>query len=127
MLGIDAQRWSDALRDDGEFRRSARLWTGSFAFSDGEGHLRLELAAGTPIAATAGPGESSADVTFSGPSAGWRNLFAATPPPFYQDLLGGAVGHHGFVPGGDLVTMAAYYGAIQRAAQVAGRVFRGDA
>lgn len=126
VLGIDPQRYRIALENDGEFRRASRGWTGSFAFFDGSRHLAASLSNGVVVNARSGDGTPEADITFCGPEEGWRQVFAAVPPPYYQDLLGGAVGRHGFAPSGDLAVMAAYYGAIRRAAVVAGRVLRGE-
>jgi hypothetical protein len=48
------------------------------------------------------------------PEAGWTAFLAPVPRPFYQDLLGGCVQHHGFTVAGDLLSLAAYYQATQR-------------
>lgn len=86
----------------------------------------MALEAGEVASVGTGNGAVAADVVFIGPAAGWDQVFAAVPPPFYQDLLGGAVGHHGFSASGDTTTMAAYYAAIQRAVVLAGRAIRGE-
>src|SRR3989304_2126234 len=39
---------------------------------------------------------------------------AAVPRPFYQDLLGGCVQHHGFQVAGDMLSLSAYYQAAAR-------------
>jgi hypothetical protein len=36
------------------------------------------------------------------------------PRPFYQDLLGGCVQHHGFQVAGDMLSLSAYYQAAAR-------------
>ena len=123
---IDEAGWKRALKSDGAFRRATRGWTGSFAFSDGHLHVCVVLESGGVVSVSADDGTIEADVVFVGPAEGWERVFAAAPPPYYQDLLGGAVGHHGFSATGDTATMAAYYGAIQRAVFVAGKVIRGE-
>jgi hypothetical protein len=119
---IDEQSLRAVLEADGEFRRAARLWTGSFAFrtDDGAG-VRIELRDGRVVGVEV-PGSGPATVAFSGPADGWANVFAPAPPPYYQDLIGGAVGRHGFGVEGDLTAMAAHYGAIARAVVLVGRV-----
>jgi hypothetical protein len=126
MLAIDVKDLRARLSRDGEFTRYARQWTGSFAFLDEASHLRIEVRDGLVAGVSNGPNAGSADVAIAGPADGWQKVFAPLPPPFYQDLLGGAVGRHGFAPSGDLGTLTAYYGAIQRAAVLAGRSVRGE-
>ena len=118
MEGIDPVNLREALERDGEFRRASRQWSGSFAFGDEERFVRIELAGGEVSSIAVLPGRPEATVVFHGPRDGWRNVFAELPPPYYQDLVGGAVGRHGFTLTGDLSVMAAYYGAIKRAARV---------
>jgi hypothetical protein len=59
------------------------------------------------------PGQP-ATITVVAPKAGWTAFLAPVPHPFYQDLLGGCVQHHGFTVVGDLLALAAYYQATQR-------------
>jgi hypothetical protein len=59
------------------------------------------------------PGQQ-ATITVVAPEAGWTTFLAPVPRPFYQDLLGGCVQHHGFTVEGDLLALAAYYQATQR-------------
>jgi hypothetical protein len=124
MLEIDASDVHQRLSADGEFLRYARQWTGSFGFSDGVAHVRVSLSGGAVSEVASGAEAPTADVVVQGPAEGWKNVFAAVPPPYYQDLLGGAIGRHGFVPAGDISVLAAYYGAIQRAAVVIGQSLR---
>lgn len=122
MLEVDTEVLRRRLEEDGEFRRGARLWTGSFAFQDEASCICIELQDGRLAGVTSAGG--TPDVTITGPAAGWEKVFAAVPPPYYQDLMGGAVGRHGFTFSGDLTTLLAYYAAIQRAVVVAGQVSR---
>ena len=124
VLGIDTADVVMALVDDGEFRRAARQWTGSFAFTDGMDYLLFRVEAGELDAVFASDGEVEAEVVFLGPADGWAKVFAAVPPPYYQDLVGGAVGRHGFGVSGDLAVMSAHYAAIQRAVAVTGSAWR---
>lgn len=120
-MDIDRDRLAALLAADGEFRRAARLWTGSFAFADEDGFVTVEVSRGRVQAVEAGAGSPAAGITFSGPAEGWAKVFAPVPPPYYQDLIGGAVGRHGFSILGDALQMAAYYPAIQRAVRLAGK------
>lgn len=124
MFDLPPERFASALAEDGEFRRAIRLWTGSMAFSDGERHLLVRVADGVLAGVVAGAGVPEANVLFVGPAEGWRQVLAPVPPPYYQDLLGGAAGHHGFLPGGDLDTLCQYYPAVVRAVAIAGELSR---
>ena len=121
-MEVDATALRRRLEEDAEFRRAARQWTGSFAFRDETSSLCIELQSGRLTGVTS-EGETP-NVTITGPSEGWAKVFAAVPPPYYQDLMGGAIGRHGFTVSGDLATLAAYYAAIQRAAVLTGQVSR---
>jgi len=118
-MDIEPDRWHTLLKADAEFCRASRLWTGSFALADETGFVSVTVAGGDVRGVVTGAGASSAEVTFSGPAEGWAKVLAAVPPPYYQDLIGGAVGRHGFLVSGDVTRMAAYYPAIQRAVRLA--------
>lgn len=118
-MDINTNRLQELLLTDGEFRRASRLWTGSFALADERGYVQVNLRRGQLDSVHGGAGTPEADTTFSGPAEGWAKVFAAVPPPYYQDLIGGAVGRHGFAIHGDSLQMAAYCPAIQRAVRLA--------
>ena len=118
-MDIDRDRLAELLTADGEFCRAIRLWTGSFAFADEAGFVSIEVSRGRVESVVFAAGSPSAGITFSGPAEGWSKVLAPVPPPYYQDLIGGAVGRHGFGIAGDSLQMAAYYPAIQRAVRLA--------
>lgn len=118
-MDIEPDRWCTLLKADAEFCRASRLWTGSFAFADEAGFVSVNVASGDITGAVTAAGPSSAEITFYGPVEGWAKVLAAVPPPYYQDLIGGAVGRHGFLVYGDAAELAAYYPAIQRAVRLA--------
>ena len=120
-VDIEPARLKALLEADGEFRRASRLWSGSFALADEGGYVRIEVGRGQLESVDAGAGSPNADTVFKGPAEGWAKVFAPAPPPYYQDLVGGAVGRHGFAMSGDTLQMAAYYPAIQRAVRLAGQ------
>ncbi|MEO8538519.1 MAG: hypothetical protein ABI577_02175, partial [bacterium] len=68
MLNIDPERLAKALRSDGEFLRACRLWTGSFAFFDGQMHVLVEVKSGKLADVRSGSGEPQAGVVFTGPA-----------------------------------------------------------
>ena len=99
---------------DPEFRLAARYWHATLSLESPTHALRVAIADGQITACgEAAPGQP-ATITVVAPEAGWRALLAQVPRPFYQDLLGGCVQHHGFRVTGDLLALAAYYQATQR-------------
>lgn len=127
MLDIDVKDLRRRLQGDAEFARAARHWTGSFGFATEDVGLRVLVEAGRVREVLCEKDAPAAEVKITGPADGWANVFAAVPPPYFQDLVGGAVGRHGFTISGDLLVLSAYYGAIQRAAVLAGRSLRKEA
>lgn len=121
MFSVELDHWRQLLENDGEFRRASRLWSGSFAFADEEGFVGVRLQRGAVADVSAGDGPGIGDTVFRGPKDGWAKVMADVPPPYFQDLIGGAVGRHGFTIEGDTLQMAAYYPAIQRAVRLAAR------
>ena len=55
-----------------------------------------------------------ATITVVASDDGWVQFLAPVPRPFYQDLLGGCVQHHGFQVAGDILSLSAYYQASTR-------------
>jgi hypothetical protein len=126
VLAVDAEAWANALRADGEFRRASRGWTASVGFSDSQSYISFGVVSGKLVYAACDRGPLAADITFTGPPEGWRQVLSDTPAPYYQDLIGGAVGRHGFAMRGDVLLLAPYYQAIQRAVTLAAAVMRGE-
>lgn len=124
MRNLDRSAWQSLLEADVEFRRACRAWTGSLALFDGTVHALLGVLDGSVAEAAVAVGIPAADITFEGPPEGWQHVFEAAPPPYYQDLLGGAVAHHGFEVHGDLLQLAVRYPAVQRAVALAGVAMR---
>ena len=111
MLAGVLERLPETANLDAEFRQAARLWSTRLCLRAGEeAHLvRIEDGRVTAVEDRADP----FDVCISGPAAGWRELLAPLPRPFYQDLWG-AIAHHGFAIEGDEVGFHAYYPAARR-------------
>ena len=99
---------------DPEFQLAARYWHATLSLESPTHALRVTIEDGQVTACSeAAPGQP-ATVTVVAPEAGWAAFLAPVPRPFYQDLLGGCMQHHGFTVAGDLFALAAYYQATQR-------------
>jgi len=105
---------STAANADREFRMTARYWNTTLDLVSPAQTIRVEIANGQVVGCRERPSGSPATITISGPDDGWNELLAPVPRPFYQDLLGGCVQHHGFSVAGDILDFHAYYPATQR-------------
>jgi DsbC/DsbD-like thiol-disulfide interchange protein len=115
MIGrIDPGRLRAAANADPEFRLAARYWNAALSLESASRALRIEIEDGRIVACRDGEPGQPATITVVGPDGGWAEFLAPVPRPFYQDLVGGCVQHHGFTVAGDLVTVSAYYHAVQR-------------
>jgi hypothetical protein len=63
------------------------------------------------------------DFEVAGPQDGWKEIFAETPRPFYQDVAS-ALFRHGFTLGGDVESFFAYHAALRRVIAVLRRPLR---
>src|SRR5687768_12958823 len=102
-----------AANADPEFAIAARYWNASLALRAPDRSWRVEIVNGRITGCREVDG-APATITITASSDGWREFLAPVPRPFYQDLLGGCVQHHGFTVGGDMLVLNAYYHAIQR-------------
>ena len=102
-----------AANADPEFAIAARYWNATVALRAPDRAWRVEIVNGRVTGCRDGDG-APATITVTASSDGWREFLAPVPRPFYQDLLGGCVQHHGFTVGGDMLVLNAYYHAIQR-------------
>ena len=102
-----------AANADPEFALAARYWNASLALRAPDRMWRIEIANGR-VTGCREADTAPATVTITASSDGWREFLAPGPRPFYQDLLGGCVQHHGFTVAGDMLVLNAYYHAIQR-------------
>ena len=99
---------------DPEFRLAARYWHATLSLESPTHALRVAIEDGQITACgEAAPGQP-ATITVVAPEAGWSAFLTQVPRPFYQDLLGGCMQHHGFLVTGDLLMLATYYQATQR-------------
>lgn len=111
MLAGALAKLPEAANLDAEFREAARMWNARLCLrADQQAHL-VRIEDGRVAAIEAGAADY--DVRISGPAAGWGELLALVPRPFYQDLWG-AMAHHGFAVDGDERSFHAYYPAARR-------------
>ena len=110
----DPTRLQASANADPEFRLAARYWNATLSLESPPHALRVEIADGQVASCQASTAGEPATVTVVASEAGWAQFLAPLPRPFYQDLLGGCVQHHGFEVAGDILSLSAYYGATQR-------------
>jgi hypothetical protein len=99
---------------DAEFRLAARYWNATLSLESPTRALRVEILEGRVANCREGAAGEPATITVTAPDDGWAEFLEPEPRPFYQDLLGGCVQHHGFTVAGDMLTLSAYYQATQR-------------
>ena len=114
MLLADPARLQADANADPEFRLAARYWNATLSLESPTRALRVEIAEGRVAKCREGEAGEPATITVRGPDDGWAQFLAPVPRPFYQDLLGGCVQHHGFTVAGDILALSAYYQATQR-------------
>jgi DsbC/DsbD-like thiol-disulfide interchange protein len=114
MLLADPARLQAGVNADPEFRLAARYWNATLSLESATRALRVEIAEGRITNCREGEAGEPATITVRAPDDGWAQFLAPVPRPFYQDLLGGCVQHHGFTVAGDILTLSAYYQATQR-------------
>jgi hypothetical protein len=110
----DPDQLQATANSDPEFRLAARYWTATLSLESSSRALRVDIADGQVVSCREGDPGQPATITVVASDGGWAQFLAPVPRPFYQDLLGGCVQHHGFTVGGDLLSLSAYYHASQR-------------
>ena len=114
MTLADPTRLQASANADPEFRLAARYWTATLSLESPSRALRVEIDDGRVANCRESEAGQPATITVAGPEDGWAQFLAIVPRPFYQDLLGGCVQHHGFTVAGDMLALSAYYQATQR-------------
>jgi hypothetical protein len=114
MPPVDPPALQACANADPEFRLAARYWQATLSLESPTRALRITIEDGQVTACDETAPGQPATITVVAPEAGWTAFLASVPRPFYQDLLGGCVQHHGFTVVGDLLSLAAYYQATQR-------------
>jgi len=111
---VDPTRLRASVNADPEFRLAARYWNAALSLESPSRALRVEIADGQVASCRESDAGQPATITVVAPDEGWARFLAAVPRPFYQDLLGGCVQHHGFQVAGDMLSLSAYYQAAAR-------------
>jgi hypothetical protein len=114
MRLADPARLLQSVNADPEFRLAARYWNATLSLESPSGALRVEIADGRVTTCREAETAQPATITVQAPDEGWAEFLAAVPKPFYQDLIGGCVQHHGFALSGDIHSLSAYYQASTR-------------
>jgi hypothetical protein len=114
MQLADPTRLQSSIDADPEFRMAARYWNATLSLESPSRALRIEIADGQVASCRESAPGQPATITVIAPDDGWAQFLAAVPRPFYQDLLGGCVQHHGFQVVGDMLSLSAYYQAAAR-------------
>jgi hypothetical protein len=114
MRLVDLAKLQAAANADPEFTLAARYWNTALSLESPSRALHVEIADGRVASCRDGQRGQPAAITVAGPDEGWAEFLAPVPRPFYQDLLGGCVQHHGFTLAGDVLSLSAYYQASQR-------------
>ena len=111
---VDPSRLQQSVNADPEFRLAARYWSATLSLESPPRALHIEIADGQVASCRESDAGQPATITVLAPDDGWAQFLAPVPRPFYQDLLGGCVQHHGFQVAGDIVSLSAYYQATTR-------------
>lgn len=110
MTGIKlptSEQWNQLCREDVEFMRAARHWTGGLRLGMGDDDLVLSLRDGRP-----GAVRKDLDfVEYRGDPATWRNLLAAVPEPGDTDLMANLASGRGLIRTGSPIIFAQYHAA----------------
>jgi hypothetical protein len=114
MRLADPTRLLQSVNADPEFRLAARYWNATLSLESPSGALQVEIADGRVTSCRESEPGGPATIIVLAPDEGWAQFLAAVPRPFYQDLIGGCVQHHGFQLSGDILSLSAYYQASTR-------------
>ena len=110
----DPIRLQARVNADPEFRLAARYWNATLSLESPSRALRVEIVDGQVTSCRESVAGQPATITMVAPDNGWAQFLAAVPRPFYQDLIGGCVQHHGFQVTGNILSLSAYYQAAMR-------------
>lgn len=114
MRLADPTRLLQSVNADPEFRLAARYWNATLSLKSPSGALHVGIADGRVTSCRESEPGAAATIIVLAPDEGWAQFLAAVPRPFYQDLIGGCVQHHGFQLSGDILSLSAYYQASTR-------------
>lgn len=107
-----AERLIHRAAVDGEFRLSARYWSGSVAIDIGEETLAFLLDDGRIDVAHLGAASGSGHIGLAASREVWEKILAPVPPPFFNDIM--PARGFGLALTGEDETVWQYYPAVRR-------------
>ena len=99
MRPLNWQNVERRLKDDVEFAHASRRWTTTLRLDFGSSSRRLSFHDGVLEETTEASPDDDCALFISAPESDWEQLLAATPRPFYQELVFAAA----HLLGGDVV------------------------
>ena len=117
VIPVDAVR--DGINQDPEFAIAGRFWNARIRFYTNEADeyfMAIEKGRVTDFREGT-DGYQSSTIYVGGPRETWREILKPMPKRFHNDFFPAAI-HAGMRLGGDLSSLYAYYGALQRIAAV---------
>lgn len=114
-LRIPADAVRAGVNGDPEFAIAARFWNACIRFYSNEGDEYFMVIRDGKVAGfqEGSDGYQPSTIYVGGPAETWRDLLSPEPPRFCNDFFPAAI-HRGMRLGGDLSSLYAYYGALQR-------------
>ena len=109
-----SEQLANRCRADGEFGLASRYWTGGLRLDFGESVAAITIVDGDVEAAD--PGDGDGVITLNAPIEAWRQILAADPPRFANDI--GPARALGLRRVGDELLYWQYAPAIQRAVEL---------
>ena len=113
LIPVDAVR--DGVNADAEFAIAGRFWNARIRFYTNEAdEYFMSIRDGRVTGFQNGSdGYEASTIYVGGPRKTWRDILSPTPVRFCNDFFPAAI-HRGMRLGGDLSSLYAYYGAMQR-------------
>lgn len=117
VIPVDAVR--EGVNADAEFAIAARFWNAQIRFYTNEAdEYFMKIEHGRVTGFVEGTdGYQSSTIYVGGPRKTWHEVLKPVPGRFCNDFFPAAI-HRGMRLGGDLSSLYAYYGALQRIAAV---------
>ncbi len=124
IIPVDAVR--EGVNGDAEFAIAGRFWNARIRFYTNEAdEYFMQIEQGRVTEFRQGTdGYQASTIYVGGPRAVWREILQPVPIRFHNDFFPAAI-HCGMRLGGDLSSLYAYYGALQRIVAVMRREIHG--
>ena len=126
-LAIPVDAVLEGVNGDPEFRIAARFWNARIRFYTNEAdEYFMHIRDGRVVDFVSGSdGYQQSTIYVGGPRATWHDILKPEPARFCNDFFPAAI-HRGMRLGGDLSSLYAYYGALQRILAVMRREINGE-